>query len=53
MTLFYSRHSGIGALLYALWFLFGSAMIGAIVLGFGAIRRGTCAGTRCGWHAAI
>jgi hypothetical protein len=40
MTLFYSRHSGIGALLYALWFLFGSAMIGAIVLGFGAIRRG-------------
>lgn len=40
MTLFYSRPDGTGALLQALRFLFGSAMVISIVLGFTAIRRG-------------
>jgi hypothetical protein len=40
MTLFYSRPPGTGDLLYALRLGFGSAMVGAIVLGFAAIRRG-------------
>ena len=39
MTLFYPWPKGDGALLYALRLLFGSAMVGAIVLGFTAIRR--------------
>ncbi|WP_211211918.1 DUF2306 domain-containing protein [Deinococcus apachensis] len=40
MTLFYPRPEGTGELLYVLRLLFGCAMIGAIVLGFAAIRRG-------------
>lgn len=40
MTLFYSRQPGTGDLLYGLRLLFGSAMVAAIVLGVGAIRRG-------------
>jgi len=40
MTLFYPRAAGAGALLYGLRLLFGSAMVGSIVLGFAAIRRG-------------
>jgi uncharacterized membrane protein len=39
MTLFYPWPKGDGALLYAERLLFGSAMIGSIVLGFAAIRR--------------
>ena len=39
MTLFYPWPKGDGALLYALRLLFGSAMVGSIVLGFTAIRR--------------
>lgn len=40
MTLFYPRPAGDGDLLYILRLLFGSAMVGSIVLGFGAILRG-------------
>jgi uncharacterized membrane protein len=40
MTLFYPRAPGTGELLYALRLGFGAAMIGSIVLGFAAIRRG-------------
>jgi uncharacterized membrane protein len=40
MTLFYPRAAGTGDLLYALRLGFGSAMVGSIVLGFAAIRRG-------------
>jgi uncharacterized membrane protein YozB (DUF420 family) len=40
MTLFYSRPPGTGELLYVLRLGFGSAMVGAIVLGLAAIRRG-------------
>ena len=39
MTLFSARQPGSGDLLYVLRLLFGSAMIGCIVLGFAAIRR--------------
>jgi uncharacterized membrane protein len=39
MTLFYPWPAGDGAPLYALRLLFGSAMVGSIVLGFTAIRR--------------
>ncbi len=39
MTLFYPWPAGDGALLYALRLLFGSAMVGSIVLGVAAIRR--------------
>jgi uncharacterized membrane protein len=39
MTLFYPWPAGDGALLAALRLLFGSAMVGSIVLGFTAIRR--------------
>jgi uncharacterized membrane protein len=40
MTLFYPRAAGTGDLLYVLRLGFGSAMVGAIVLGFTAIRHG-------------
>ena len=40
MTLFYPWPAGDGALLYALRLLFGSAMVGSIILGSAAIRRG-------------
>jgi uncharacterized membrane protein len=40
MTLFYPGANGTSELLYALRLLFGSAMVGSIVLGFAAIRRG-------------
>ena len=40
MTLFYPWPAGDGALLFALRLLFGSGMVGSIVLGFAAIRRG-------------
>ena len=40
MTLFYPWPAGDGALLYGLRLLFGSAMVGFIVLGFTMIRRG-------------
>jgi uncharacterized membrane protein len=40
MTLFYPWPKGDGELLYALRLVFGSAMVGSIVLGFTAIRRG-------------
>jgi hypothetical protein len=40
MTLFYPWPDGDGALLYGLRLLFGSAMVGSIVLGFTTIRRG-------------
>jgi uncharacterized membrane protein len=40
MTLFYARQPGTGDLLYAIRLIFGSAMIGSLVLGFAAIRRG-------------
>jgi len=40
MTLFYPWPAGDGALLYAFRLLFGSGMVGSIVLGFAAIRRG-------------
>jgi hypothetical protein len=39
MTLFYPWPAGDGALLYVLRLLFGSAMVGSIVLGFITIRR--------------
>ena len=40
MAQFYPTPAGTGALLYALRLLFGAGMIGSIVLGFAAIRRG-------------
>jgi uncharacterized membrane protein len=40
MTLFYPWPAGDGALLYVLRLVFGSAMVGSIVLGFVSIRRG-------------
>jgi uncharacterized membrane protein len=46
MTLFYPGANGASALLYALRLLFGSAMVGSIVLGFAAIRRGDVTGHR-------
>jgi uncharacterized membrane protein len=46
MTLFYPWPAGDGALLYVLRLLFGSAMVGSIVLGFAAIRRGNVIGHR-------
>ncbi len=46
MTLFYSRPPGTGDLLYAVRLGFGSAIVGAIVLGFAAIRRGDVRGHR-------
>jgi hypothetical protein len=50
MTLFYPWPAGDGALLYALRLLFGSAMVGSIVLGFTAIRRRDVIGHRA-WMA--
>ncbi len=44
MTLFYPWPSGDGALLYALRLLFGSAMVGSMVLGFTTIRQGNVVG---------
>lgn len=44
MTLFYPRADGTGELLYAFRLLFGSAMIGSIVLGVAALRRRDFAG---------
>jgi uncharacterized membrane protein len=46
MTLFYPRAAGTGDLLYVLRLGFGSAMVGSIVLGFAAIRRGDVRGHR-------
>lgn len=46
MTLFYPWPDGDGALLYALRLVFGSAMVGSIVLGVTAIRRGDAKGHR-------
>src|SRR5215213_3520030 len=46
MTLFYPGPKGDGALLYAVRLLFGSAMVGSIILGFTAIRRGDVIGHR-------
>jgi len=46
MTLVYPWPKGDGALLYVLRLLFGSAMVGSIVLGFAAIRRGDVTGHR-------
>jgi hypothetical protein len=46
MTLFYSLPDSDGALLYAFRLLFGSAMVGSIVLGFITIRRGDVNGHR-------
>src|SRR6476469_224256 len=46
MTLFYARAPGTGDALYAVRLLFGSAMVGAIVLGFAAIRRRDVQGHR-------
>ncbi|HEX2909486.1 MAG TPA: DUF2306 domain-containing protein [Chloroflexia bacterium] len=43
MTLFYPHPAGDGELLFVFRLVFGSAMIGAIVLGFAAIRRGEVA----------
>jgi uncharacterized membrane protein len=40
LTLFYPHKDGTGELLYALRLLFGSAMVGSIVLGFAVILRG-------------
>ena len=40
MTVFYPGANGASVLLYALRLLFGSAVVGSIVLGFAAIRRG-------------
>jgi uncharacterized membrane protein len=40
LALFYPRAPNVGALLTAFRLLFGSAMVAALVLGFGAIRRG-------------
>ena len=40
MTLFYPWPEGDGALLYAFRLVFGSAMVGSILLGFTTIRRG-------------
>lgn len=40
MTIFYPLPAGDGALLYAIRLVFGSAMIGSIVLGFTTIQRG-------------
>lgn len=40
MTLFYPHPAGSGALLSALRLLFGTAMVGSIIIGFAAIRRG-------------
>jgi uncharacterized membrane protein len=40
LALFYPRGPNVGALLTAFRLLFGSAMVAALVLGFGAIRRG-------------
>jgi uncharacterized membrane protein len=39
MTLFYARAPGTGEALYAVRLLFGSAMVGSIIVGFAAIRR--------------
>jgi len=46
MTLFYTSAESTGDLLYDLRLLFGSAMLGSIVLGFAAIRRGDVLGHR-------
>jgi uncharacterized membrane protein len=46
MTLFYPWPTGDGALLYIFRLLFGSAMVGSIVLGFTTIRRGDVIGHR-------
>jgi len=46
MTLFYARAPGTGDLLYAVRLLFGSAMVGAIIVGFAAIRRRDVQGHR-------
>jgi len=46
MTLFYPPADGDGELLYALRLLFGSTMVGSIVCGFTAIRRGDVLGHR-------
>jgi uncharacterized membrane protein len=46
MTLFYPWPAGDGTLLYILRLLFGSAMVGSIVLGFTSIRRGDVNGHR-------
>lgn len=43
MTLFYPRPAGSGELLFAFRLLFGTAMVGSIVLGFAAIRQGDVA----------
>jgi uncharacterized membrane protein YozB (DUF420 family) len=46
MTLFYARAPGTGELLYAVRLLFGSAMVGSIIVGFAAIRRRDVQGHR-------
>src|SRR6476661_7070070 len=46
MTLFYARAPGTGDLLYAVRLLFSSAMVGAIIVGFAAIRRRDVQGHR-------
>jgi len=46
MTLFYARAPGTGELLYAVRLLFGAAMVGSIIVGFAAIRRGDVQGHR-------
>lgn len=46
MTLLFSRPGGANELLYVFRLVFGSAMVGSIVLGFVAIKRGNVAGHR-------
>jgi uncharacterized membrane protein len=50
MTLFYSLPESDGALLYIFRLLFGSAMVGSIILGFTTIRRGDVSAHRA-WMA--
>ena len=46
MTLFFTRPGGAHALLYVFRLVFGSAMVGSIVLGYTTIRRGDVSGHR-------
>jgi len=46
MTLFFTRPGGAHELLYAFRLVFGSAMVGSIILGFAAIRRRDVTGHR-------
>ncbi len=46
MTLFFARPGGSHALLYAFRLVFGSAMVGSILLSYTAIRRGDVIGHR-------